>query len=88
MRTGISVIRYVTRWALSTGIRTIRGEYTDDGRYFAASGIFVAAKEAFANLDDAKNDARVRAARKGARLIAQGKKLSDPKWEPKLQADS
>ena len=84
MKTGIEEIRYVTRWALSTGIRTIRGEYTEDGRYFTARGIFVSAREAFESLVDAKEDARQKAVKKGARLIAQGKKLSDPRWEPKV----
>jgi hypothetical protein len=80
-----SVIRYVTRWALSTGIRTVRGQYTDDGKYFICPSLFISAKEVFETLDAAKEDARRRAAKKGASLIAQGKKLSDPKWEPKVQ---
>jgi hypothetical protein len=46
---------YVTRWALSTGVRLVGGYYTDDGKYFKASGgLFVRRSEAFEFELDAK----------------------------------
>ncbi len=78
------MIRYVTRWALSTGIKKVEGEYTDNGKYFHAGGVFVSASEAFDDLDKAKAEAKKRAQAKAKRLLAQSQALSDPRWQPKI----
>ncbi len=83
------VIRFVTRWALTSGIRTVEGEYYDNKSYFSGKwkdySIFVSAKEAFETLAGAKEEARRMAKKRASRLMAQAKKLSDPKWEPKVR---
>lgn len=78
---------YVTRWALSTGIRVIdNGRYTDDGKYFIApsDGIFVAAREAHETLEQALVCARVMATKKAKQMRANADKFSDPTWQPKV----
>ena len=78
------MVRYVTRWALSTGIRIVDGEYTEDGKYFHSrknyGGIFVAAREASETLELAQEEARRMAVKKVASLKKQIKQWEDPIW--------
>jgi hypothetical protein len=80
--------RFITRWALSSGIRTVNGEYTEDGKYFTGGNgydrVFVSAKEAHEFLPDAVACARKMAAKKAASLCAMAAKLSAPSWQPKI----
>ncbi len=77
--------RYITRWALSKGIRYVEGRYVMPGDYFSAGpGIFVRANEAFETLEEAKAKTREMAAKQVKSLLAKAKKLSDPNWEPKV----
>jgi len=78
------VTRYVTRWALTSGIREVSGEYTEDGRYFTARGLFVTADEAFDELSKAKSLAKQMARKKAASLRKTAEKLADPAWEPRI----
>ncbi len=76
-------VRYVTRWALSTGIRKETGEYVD-GKYFKSRDVFVSAKEAHETLDDAIRCAKLMAEKKAKSLRKQADVLSDPNWEPNV----
>lgn len=82
------MIRYVTRWALSTGIRRIDGEYTDDGKYFTnkqgSAHVFVSAREAHETIEAATACARMMASKKAKALRAQADKLSASTWTPKV----
>ena len=78
------MVRYVTRWALSTGIRQVDGKYTDDGKYFFAGAIFVTAAEAHESMAKAFAQARKMAAHKVESLRKQVAAFSDPKWSPKV----
>ncbi len=81
------MIRYVTRWALSTGIREVEGEYTEDGKYFTSSKgypIFVSSREAHISLAEAVFEAKRMAAKRAKNLRAQAEKLESPDWQPKV----
>ncbi len=81
------MIRYVTRWALSTGIIRVDGRIHVgiSGEYFSADGgIFVPTKEAFETEEEAVRHAHEMAAKKAASLEKQAAKLLDPAWRPKV----
>ena len=80
-------IRYVTRWALSTGIRKVEGEYTEDGDYFTGgtgfARVFVSKREAFETFTEALGVARTMAKKKAVSLRQSADAMADPNWEPK-----
>jgi hypothetical protein len=85
----MTMIRYITRWALSSGIRVVDGNYTDDGKYFAAntgtfSAVFVSADEAFETIERAQAQARKMADHKINSLMKQVAVLRDPYWKAKI----
>jgi hypothetical protein len=80
------MIRYVTRWALSSGIRAVEGEYTEDGKYFHGEELFtcIYAKEAFESLEKAVAEAKRMAKQRAANLRKSAEKLESPQWKPKV----
>ncbi len=83
------MIRYVTRWALSTGIRKVTGSYTKDmyftdGYFTDGRGIFVSAREAFETVELAQQEARRLADRRIASFKKQIAKLESPSWTAKV----
>jgi hypothetical protein len=84
------MIRYVTRWALSTGIRRLDGViHRSNGReYFSALQhhpvVFVRTSEAFETEAEAVRHAYAMAEKKVASLKKQAAKLRDPAWRPKV----
>ena len=80
------MIRYVTRWALTSGIRKVDGEYTSGLRHFhdAGMGVFVNANETTETLRAAHAKAREMASREADRLEARMKSLRDPNWRAKV----
>jgi len=75
------MIRYVTRWALSTGIRKVAGKYDDRGEYFMGPDhLFVKASEAFETVEEAQARAREMAKKKAVSLRKTLAKFEDPKW--------
>lgn len=83
------MVRYITRWALSSGIRKVEGHYTDDGKYFSSragtmGGVFVSSKEAFVTLEAAQAAAKEMALRKVASLKRQIAALESPVWRAKV----
>jgi hypothetical protein len=78
------MIRYVTRWALSSGIRSVNGEYTEDGKYSHGKWVFVYAKEAFESLEKAVAEAKRMAKQRAANLRKNAEKLESPQWKPKV----
>jgi hypothetical protein len=82
------VTRYVTRWALTSGIVKVIGYYTEDALYFTnhgAGNVFVKAYEAYESLAAAQACACAMATKRAARLRAQADKLADPAWEAKVR---
>lgn len=49
MGVAVSKNYFVTRWALSTGVREVAGKFTDCGKYFRSEGggLFVSRSETF-----------------------------------------
>ena len=77
--------RFVTRWALTSGVRVMEGTYTEDEKWFRGVKYgFLRSSEVFKTLPEAVAHARVMARKKAESLAAQSMKLSDPKWEPKV----
>ncbi len=83
--------RYVTKWALSSGIVAVTGEYLDSGKYFSGDGprgVFVKAAEAHETLEQARACAKEMAKKKAKSLAKQVKALGASTWEPKVQGES
>ena len=60
-----AIVRYLTRWALTSGIRKVRGHYipsrddSDPGYFCGLDGTFVRSDQAFATLQEAEQAARI-----------------------------
>ncbi len=80
------MLRYVTRWALSTGIRQLDGEFTDNAKFFIAKSpvIWLRTGETWVTLDDAQVEARRMADKRIATLKRAIAKLEDPNWKAKV----
>lgn len=83
------MIRYVTRWALTSGIRRVDGEWRENGRYFTGRDgdgcrVFVSRPEAHETLEQAIICARAMAKNEGAKLEAKARKFLATTWEPKF----
>jgi hypothetical protein len=78
------MIRYVTRWALTTGIRMVDGQYTADNKYFSKYGMFVTSGEAFETEEEAIEQAKKMAKHK-VELLKKQIKVFENNWQPKIQ---
>jgi hypothetical protein len=79
------MIRYVIRWALTTGIRKVDGSYTDSGKYFSDGRcLFVSSSETYESLEEAEACAREMAKKRAKRLREQAKKFESADWKPKV----
>lgn len=82
------MVVWLNKYALTTGIFKIEGEYSDDGKYFRgkpASGgyrYFVTAKDVFEKKEDALLNVEIRRVGKITSLNKQIKKFE--KFKPKI----